>query len=176
MFTKNKMESPINPLTQIHVAVNQLYFSETLTLKTILGSCVSVVIFCPGDKLFYSSMSHYLLPEIQKNDLNIENQDKYGDLLLIKQIHGMLERANYKTEFKAMVFGGANIKNQFKSPLIADIGKRNIDVAIDTLKIHKIEIVGRDIGGETGRFVEFNPLQKIASVRRLASNEVFSYR
>lgn len=134
----------------------------SLTLSTVLGSCVSA---CIRDRVAgVGGMNHFLLaaPGGQRAD-RFGAPARYGAYameLLINRIltAGSGRKANL--EFK--VFGGGVI-----TPALNDVGARNLAFLGDFLAAEGYAIASRDVGGSYARRVLFNPVSGRALVRRL---------
>lgn len=118
--------------------------NQPYEIATILGSCVAVCLF--DTKLHIGGMNHYLLPEWNGK----ENESlKYGNSAILKLIHKLEYFGSQRTDLIAKIFGGGaviqNTENKF------NIGLRNVEIAIQTLKEKKINILNSSIGGNYGR-------------------------
>ncbi len=128
---------------QIHVDV------APAAISTVLGSCVAV---CLYDRLLCTGgMNHYLLPFWNGNGLQ---SPKYGNISIPKMIENMLERGSKIVDLEAKIFGGASINIASSENMM--IGEKNILVAREILKSYKIPIVAEDVGGQSGRKIQFN--------------------
>ncbi len=76
---------------------------------------------------------------------------KYGNVATTKLIEKMIQMGSSKQTMVAKVFGGAN---QIQGT--SSVGERNILIAKEVLKEHKIPVVAESVGGGIGRKVKFN--------------------
>jgi len=147
---KMRMESS-NPAIKTHYLYPSAIFAdkEAHLVDTILGSCVSVCLYDPVNKL--GCINHYMLPFWNGTGLA---SPKYGNIAIKKIIDKMVEMGSIPKNIEAKIFGGGEVietqSNLFK------IGERNIEIAINTLKEHKIKITGQSVGGKSGRKIRFN--------------------
>jgi len=145
--------------------------SNNYRIRTLLGSCVALILLHPEKKL--GGMAHIMLPERKKyhssdNDL----PGKYAD-----DSFRLFEASarTFKTdlsEYKAKLFGGANMFTNFKTKeyqilseneknVYSDlddkiqIGKKNIDFIKQMLVSYNIQIMSEDLGGINHRKVYF---------------------
>ena len=120
-------------------------------LHTVLGSCVAVCIW--DETTGIAGMNHYLMPLWNNQGLQ---SPKYGNIAIMRLIEGMEAVGCERRNLVAKVFGGAspNQMNFQNENLL--IGKRNIQVAMDSLKQYNIRIVASDLGGVKGRKIVFN--------------------
>lgn len=118
-------------------------------ISTVLGSCVAVCIY---DKhLGIGGMNHYLLPFW--NGFGLQSP-KFGNISIPKLIEGILEKGSRLESLEAKIFGGASISNISSQNMM--IGQKNIIVAKEIIKEYKIPIVAEDVGGQSGRKIQFN--------------------
>lgn len=122
---------------------------KPLLLNTVLGSCVSV---CLWDKETQSGgMNHYMLPFWNGSGLA---SPKYGNIAMDQLIQKMIHIRSNRQEMIAKVFGGARML-QGQSEYF-DIGRRNIELAMQILQEANIRVVAKSTGGEKGRKIFFN--------------------
>ncbi len=116
---------------------------------TILGSCVAVCLW--DKKLKIGGINHYLLPIKNEEDITNSNRGEIAIPLIIKL---MLERNCEVENMEAKIFGGCN--SQFSNS-IYEVGKKNIEIAYQILNSFNIKVKAKDVGGEFGRKIIFNP-------------------
>lgn len=143
--------SPVNDLNlkKVYLKTGDIYFSsESVEVKTLLGSCVCV---CLWDSVQKSGgIIHFLLPRWKgKGEANA----KYGDIALKLIYETMLANGSLHGNIIAKVFGGARLLKdcgQGQYP-----GLQNVETAKKILKELKIPVVAQDIGGNKGRKILF---------------------
>ncbi|MFN3412236.1 MAG: chemotaxis protein CheD [Exilispira sp.] len=143
METINKKEYFLNP--------GELIISkEPVIIKTVLGSCVAVCIYCKKQKI--GAICHYLLPVCP----DIANPStKYGDIAINLMIKKLKEEYHCEIiELKAYIIGGAFIV--FDEKQVFFVGEQNVEIAKKVLDKHKIPIIYTDVLGERGKRVIFN--------------------
>jgi chemotaxis protein CheD len=122
---------------------------EAYIVDTILGSCVSICLYDPINKI--GGINHFMLPFWNGTGLA---SPKYGNIAIKKLIDKMLKLGSKQENIQAKIFGGGEIikteSNIFK------IGKRNVEIAINTIKENKINITGQSVEGKQGRKIRFN--------------------
>jgi chemotaxis protein CheD len=122
---------------------------EALKISTILGSCVSVCLFDPQNRI--SGMNHYLLP-VKKN--RNDNRFRFGDVSLAYMLEEILSMGARKRDLISHVYGGSSM---FGIPQDNyHIGRKNIDIAFEFLGFHNIPITRYDTGGDKGRKITFD--------------------
>ena len=118
-------------------------------VSTILGSCVAVCLW--DRKLEFGGINHYMLPLWNGQGLP---SPKYGNIANTKLIQRMISLGSDPENLIAKIFGGGEIllsnNDQFH------VGIRNIQIALDMLKDENIPVVGKSVGGDSGRKIQFN--------------------
>ncbi|MEM0492967.1 MAG: chemotaxis protein CheD [Candidatus Thermoplasmatota archaeon] len=116
-----------------------------------LGSCIGTVIYDENGKI--SGMSHIMLPKRINPDDKI---GKYADTALPAMINDMIKKGADKHRMKAKIAGGASLFD-FKDDTLR-IGERNAEAVEEVLKNENIRITGKDVGGDRGRTIIFDPV------------------
>jgi len=114
-------------------------------IHTVLGSCVSVCIWDSVRKI--GGMNHFIYGRAGEGLYNA----KYGDVSTAYLVHLMLKAGCRKYDMKAHIAGGGH-----NSELNSRIGDENVAVAEEILKKNLIQIMTKDVGGQTGRKLVFN--------------------
>ncbi|WP_102271436.1 chemotaxis protein CheD [Cytobacillus massiliigabonensis] len=128
-----------------------------------LGSCVGVVIYDQTREI--AGLAHVMLPDSSLAKSGVLNIAKYADTavkdLVSKLIcHGA--RANF---LKAKIAGGAQMFQFSGGSDMMRIGPRNVEAVKLELASLNIKIVAEDVGGNSGRTIEFNPQNCILHIR-----------
>jgi chemotaxis protein CheD len=129
---------------QSHVAANPT------VLKMILGSCAGVFLFDPI--LGIGGATHFMLPRHGDGQLSA----RYGDIAISELLSKVWGLGSNRKNVQAKVFGGANILAALQDKggsHIGQIGRRNIEIAIEILEHESIAIVERDVFGNQVRKV-----------------------
>jgi chemotaxis protein CheD len=116
---------------------------------TILGSCVSVCLYDKRQQI--AGINHYLMPGSLEDEAGNAHKGHGAIRMLVKS---MLNRKCEIGDLQAKVFGGSNSIN--KEDTKFDIGRRNIEVALELLKESNIPVVASHTGGVYGRKIIFN--------------------
>ncbi len=118
-------------------------------LRTTLGSCVGVVLYCERSRL--GGMCHVLLGDAPVG--KIVNKGKYARPAVLA-LTSELEREGVEpADLRARIFGGASMFEAGESSFIQQIGPSNAKAVKDTLAELKIPIVVEDLGGTSGRTI-----------------------
>ncbi|HYX38180.1 MAG TPA: chemotaxis protein CheB [Oligoflexus sp.] len=120
---------------------------EKARIKTILGSCVSVVLW---DRTHHiGGLCHYLLPEPTPGSVP---SARYGSFAIPELLQRMLELGAQREHIQAKIYGGGNVVNHLNR-LDGNIGDRNVEEAHVQLKALKIPVLESNIGGTKGRVI-----------------------
>jgi chemotaxis protein CheD len=133
--------------------------AEPCTLRTVLGSCVSVTLFDPHARA--GGMNHFLLP----GSASDESPERYGQGALDILLARLLRLGCSLENLEAGIFGGACVVEALANAL--HLGERNVDFAFAWLKEKQIRIVTRDVLGRQARRLEFSVADGSTRVRLL---------
>ena len=118
-------------------------------ITTILGSCVAVCVWDSVNKT--GGMNHFMLPLWNGQGLA---SPRYGNIAITKLIEKMITNGSLQKNIVFKVFGGGEVIENQSSQF--DIGKRNIELAMKTLKDLGIRVLSSSTGGKKGRKIIFN--------------------
>jgi chemotaxis protein CheD len=120
-------------------------------IRTVLGSCISVTLWCP--KLRVGAMSHSLLAT---RPPHAEPSSRYGDDAL-KLMLARLELLGVSpAACEAKIFGGGHMFRTQSASGPMEIGRRNGEAARSLLRAHGIEPVSESLFGEGHRQIVFD--------------------
>lgn len=123
-----------------------------VVLRTLLGSCVSVVLWHPGKKL--GGMCHCVLPTRSQSYGALDGNHCEGAIQLFRR---ELERtATRATDYRTYLMGGARMSLGLRNADRVSVGERNIEACRTLLRQHGFSIIGEHIGASGPRRVEFN--------------------
>ena len=122
---------------------------DTLKISTILGSCVAVCLYDRDRRI--AGMNHYMLPINNNND---PNRFRFGDTSLDYMLSQMIKIGAQKNKIIARVYGGSSMFMNTGPGF--NIGRQNVEVALEFLKDNIIQIRSEETGGKTGRKVIFD--------------------
>jgi chemotaxis protein CheD len=158
----------VNPIEKRYLYPGQLTVTKyAVEITTILGSCVSVCLFDSIRRM--AGMNHFLLPV---NDKPISDIEKYGDTSLKFMLDWLLSMGSNEGDIVAKVFGGGEVLTY--ENMNFNIGKKNIEVALNFISDHKIKVVSRMVGGTRGAKIVFNTQTGIVTHKYLSSLEITS--
>lgn len=116
-------------------------------IQTVLGSCISVCIWDSMRKA--GGMNHFIYGRARQGVFSA----RYGDVSTSHLIRLMTDMGCHCIHMRAHIVGGGQ-----NPELSAEIGDENIKVAEEILRKSGIQVVTKDVGGQTGRKVIFNNL------------------
>lgn len=137
---------------------------QPTVIATLLGSCVAVCLY--NTKGQYGGMNHYMLPTGTDHSM----MGKYGEYSTEKLIQSMLKADPVVGNLNAMVYGGGAVVGHLNTGF--DIGKRNIEVAIEILKKYNIRVTERQTGGDSGRKIFFDNYTGEVEMRMIQKSEL----
>ena len=123
--------------------------SHSGTLRTLVGSCVSVALCDP--KLHLAGLAHVLLPESHGTT---DEPGRFADTAiteLLRQLNKLTK--DNQPHWKAKIAGGAAM---FPGHEEVTVGTQNIAAVETLLRKNRIPIVAKVCGGEQGRRVSID--------------------
>lgn len=124
-------------------------FKEETIISTLLGSCVAVALHDPTTKV--GGLNHYLLPEGSPEE---RTNTRYAICAIPMLIEECIRLGANPAKLQAKIYGGGNVISI--SSFGDSIGKRNIEIAEQILREHKIPIIERNVAGESARTIKLN--------------------
>lgn len=138
-------------LAEIYLKPGEHYFGDKPTVvKTVLGSCISIVMFSPRKRI--GGICHALLPEGECSD--DDARWRYVNCSLLAMIEMFRERGVLPGELEVKAFGGADMLS-VSSGSSDTIGRKNIRTALKTVEILGLRLVACNLGGTRGRKLLF---------------------
>lgn len=138
--------------TRITVMQGQVYVGTGAPeiLTTVLGSCIACCLYDPIARV--GGMNHFLLAEPTPGSGTVADQN-YGIFLMELLINQMMTRGGVKSRMKAHIYGGGNMHAG-----MTRIGDANARFAQNFLADEGIPVMRQDVGGDTARRVDFDPV------------------
>ena len=134
--------------------------ARDMVLVTVLGSCVAA---CIRDRFSgIGGMNHFMLPG-ESGDL-LSSSARYGAYAMEKMINELLKMGAKRINLEAKLFGGGNVLHGF---IVANVGERNAEFAINYLRNEKVAIVAQDLLDIYPRKVYFFPSSGRVRVKQL---------
>ncbi|MDF2607708.1 MAG: chemotaxis protein CheD [Bacillales bacterium] len=155
----------MNTVEVIKVGIAELDVVKTPnSIRTSgLGSCVGVVIYDELQKI--GGLAHVMLPDSSLAKGGIINSSKFADTAVVDLYNRLIHIGGRQSVFKAKIAGGAQMFNFTTANEMMRIGPRNVEAVKEMLKKLKVPIIAEDVGGNSGRTIEFFPNTTILTVR-----------
>lgn len=128
-----------------------------------LGSCVGIVIYDEGREL--AGLAHVMLPDSSLAKAGTVNIAKYADTAVKELVNRLINNGARLHSLKAKIAGGAQMFQFANTSDLMRIGPRNVEAVKKELASLKISIVGEDVGGSSGRTIEFDPKSCMLTIR-----------
>ncbi len=142
---------------------------DCITLSTLLGSCVSVCLYDPVNRVF--GMNHFLLANRRyARDIPVIASDvgRYGIHAMELLINKMLRAGADRRKFMAKAFGGGNVLGTTAGrDNFLCVGSVNVRFVKEFLSNEGIPLVAADLGGHWGRQIHFSGEDYAVYVRRI---------
>ncbi|MCM3717135.1 chemotaxis protein CheD [Fictibacillus phosphorivorans] len=126
------------------------------TIRTTgLGSCVGVILYDEVRKI--AGMAHVMLPQSTLVKSASTNSGKFADTAIKALYDLLLKKGATAKRLKAKIAGGAQMFQFSSASEMMRIGPRNIESVKYHLNQLGIPLIASDVGGNSGRTIEFNP-------------------
>jgi chemotaxis protein CheD len=120
-----------------------------------LGSCVGVVVFDQMKEI--AGLAHIMLPDSSLSKGSPMNLAKYADTAVPELVQRLLDEGARISAMKAKMAGGAQMFQFSTGNDLMRIGPRNVEAVRNKLAEFRIQIISEDVGGSSGRTIEFDP-------------------
>ncbi|MDY9924974.1 chemotaxis protein CheD [Methanosarcina sp.] len=135
---------------ELSAGIGEYKIGKNVLLKVMgLGSCIGVILSDVSTGL--CGIAHVLLPGASNN-----GETKYAETAIEKMFEDMVKMGARKNRITAKFAGGAQVFKHMNLDILK-IGDRNAISVEETLIRRNIPILAKDVGGEVGRNVIFNP-------------------
>lgn len=142
-------------VVKVGIADMNVVKSPDLIRTSGLGSCVGVVIF--DSERETAGLAHVMLPDSSLAKTGQINIPKYADTAVGELVRRIVKEGGRMGFLKAKIAGGAQMFQFSSASDMMRIGPRNVDAVKKQLEILKIPLLAEDVGGSSGRTIEFNP-------------------
>lgn len=126
--------------------------SGNVVLATVLGSCVSAVIWDSVTRI--GGMNHFMLASSAVDNGRDPSCMRYGQFAMDTLIERVLAMGALKSSLEVKLFGGARVLRGFNA---SDIGEDNVDFVLSYIRERRIPITGSDLGNTYPRKLYFYP-------------------
>jgi chemotaxis protein CheD len=138
--------------------------NEQILLSTVLGSCVSVVLW--DKRLKQGGMNHFMLPGNPKQVFYLDEHGKYGMYAMELLVNQLIKLGSIRSNLVAKVFGGAMVLVSTRSEE-SSISRANINFAYNYLEVEGFPLVSSDVGGNQARKILLDPVTGKVMLKRL---------
>jgi chemotaxis protein CheD len=121
-------------------------------IRTLLGSCVSVTLWCP--LLRVGAMSHFLLATRARH--GTRRDGRYGDEALSLMLEELAARGVAAAQCQAKIFGGGDMFPAHGAAGRVAIGRHNGEAARQLLQKQGIAVVSESLFGDGHRKIMFD--------------------
>ncbi|QOR68580.1 chemotaxis protein CheD [Cytobacillus suaedae] len=128
-----------------------------------LGSCVGIILYDQQREV--AGLAHIMLPDSSLGKAGTINVAKYADTAIEKLIEMVEKMGGKKYALQAKIAGGAQMFQFTSGSDVMRIGPRNVEAVRKELERFRIDIVSEDVGGNSGRTIEFFPSTSLLSIR-----------
>ncbi|WP_312375504.1 chemotaxis protein CheD [Stutzerimonas nitrititolerans] len=139
---------------EVFLPPGELYFGDRYTrIRTLLGSCVSLVLWHPNKHL--GGMSHFMLPTRRRGKATETLDGRYGDEALELLLDEIRRSRTRPQDYSLRLFGGGNM---FPGVGHGDghIGAQNIRAAKRLILAHGLQCQAEHVGGVGHRNLIFD--------------------
>ncbi|MDQ0230510.1 chemotaxis protein CheD [Metabacillus malikii] len=142
-------------IIKVGIADLNIVRSPNLIRTSGLGSCVGLIIYDKVQEI--AGLAHIMLPDSSLANKDTIKLAKYADTAIPELISKLSESGARKCHLSAKMAGGAQMFHFQASTDMMRIGPRNVEAIKLHLANYNIKIVSEDVGGNSGRTIEFNP-------------------
>jgi len=121
-----------------------------------LGSCVAVMIYDPETKV--GGLAHVLLPDPTFAS-EPERRWRYASTAVPELIRELVFAGANRARLRAHLVGGSSMFEEIMPKTQPNIGERNVAAARSALQEAGVPIIGEQVGGTSGRSVEFDLIE-----------------
>lgn len=150
-------------VVKVGIAQMDIAISPNSIRTSGLGSCVGVVIYEESKKI--AGLVHVMLPESKLGRGDMINEAKFADTGIPAMVSQLKRRGAQLYKLKAKIAGGAQMFQFASNSDSMRIGPRNVEAVKQQLKSLSIPIVSEDVGGSSGRTIEFDTTTSILHIR-----------
>lgn len=162
----------VGNIKRITINPGEYYVSdEEVVITTLLGSCVSVCLYDPYNRIV--GMNHFLLSSrhyARNMPVCTTEAGRYGIHSMELLINEIWNRGAKRGNLKAKAFGGGSIlktSDAFTSNCFT-VGEVNVRFIREFLQNENIPMVASDLGGLVGRVINFHSRDYSVYVRKMA--------
>lgn len=150
---------------ELSAGIGEYKIGRNVLLKVMgLGSCIGVILSDVSTGI--CGIAHVLLPGASE-----KGETKYAVTAIEKMFEDMIKMGARRSKITAKFAGGAQVFKHMNLDLLK-VGDKNAISVEETLIKKSIPILAKDVGGEVGRNVVFNPADGSMIVKYTAKGDV----
>jgi chemotaxis protein CheD len=157
-------------IVKVGIADMNIVKAPGLIRTSGLGSCVGVVVYDHSAEI--AGLAHIMLPDSSLAKGTGFNSAKYADTAIRELVSMMMKSGAKSSRLHAKIAGGAQMFQYSSGSDLMRIGPRNVEAVKKELSSLRIAILGEDVGGHSGRTIEFNPQTGELMVRTVNKGQV----
>ncbi len=146
-------------------------------VKTILGSCVAVTMFCKSTGR--AAICHAILPECLEKEgcsSRCKAHSKYAKCIIPRMAEMFLKQGIKANSIEVKLFGGSHpLRTNAWKLASLDIGKRNVEQARKSIEEKRLMLKNADVGGMKGRALLFDTSTGEITLRRLGAKRTVGH-
>ena len=147
----------------VNLLAGQIHFTTRPTvIKTLLGSCVAVVLWHPTRHI--GGMCHFLLPN-RRRPPGAAPDARYGDEALELLVTAVNRHGTSPREYETHLYGGADTMPD-RTGVKFNIGERNIEQGCVLIDQYGVDLQAVDVGDYVPRTVTLDMIGGHIEVRR----------
>lgn len=129
-------------------------------ITTVLGSCISACVRDLSSGI--GGMNHFMLPASKNMNITDGSAARYGNFAMEQLINEILKNGGQRKNLEVKLFGGGQVLAH-----MTDVGKRNIDFALEYLQLEGLKLIAEDLGDRYPRKVQYCPSSGAARMKKL---------
>jgi chemotaxis protein CheD len=162
-------------LNSVYLRPGEAHFSAEPTLiTTVLGSCISVTMFC--NRLKFGGICHILLPQCNIDTGckgRCEDMFRYLNCSVKAMIRTFEHRGIRSGDIQVKLFGGSDMfEFAHDQGRTLTVGQQNIAMAKATLHAENLKVAAKHVGGKFGRKIFFFTHTGEVLMKRLQSGAI----
>jgi chemotaxis protein CheD len=150
-------------IIKVGIADMNIVMVPDLIRTTGLGSCVGVVLYDQAREI--AGMAHIMLPDSSLSRAEPQNKAKFANTAIKELLDSLIKLGARPSGIKAKLAGGAQMFQFSGSSDMMRIGPRNVEAVLQELKELRIPVLAQDVGGNSGRTIEFDPKTGLMQIR-----------
>lgn len=150
-------------IIKVGIADMNIVKAPDLIRTTGLGSCVGVVLYDQTREI--AGMAHIMLPDSSLSRAEPLNMAKFANTAIKELLNTLVKTGARPAGIKAKIAGGAQMFQFAGSSDMMRIGPRNVEAVLQELKELRIPVIAQDVGGNSGRTIEFDPKTGLLQIR-----------